>query len=181
MTLEKRPLALTINGQDIGPIDVPAGMPMIHFLHEYLNLTGTHFGCGQGICHACAVMEKRPDGTLAETRTCIFDAHYFNGKSIVTIEGHATHDAQGRLESLTPVQQAFVEHFAFQCGYCTAGFVAGATVFIDELKRAPIRREHLEAAIETALDAHICRYTGYVRYHEAVRQVALATPGCVTD
>ena len=57
MSLEKRPLALTINGQSIGPVDVPVGMPMIDFLHDYLNLTGTRFGCGQGICHACTVME----------------------------------------------------------------------------------------------------------------------------
>lgn len=181
MTLEKRPLTLTVNGQAVGPVDVPAGMPMIHFLHEYLGLTGTHFGCGQAICHACVVMEKRPNGTLAETRTCIFDAHYFQGKSIITIEGHANRNSQGDLESLSPIQQAFIEHFAFQCGYCTSGFVAGATVFIENLKQTPVQREQLQEAIETALEPHICRCTGYVRYYEAVRQVALATPGCVTD
>lgn len=181
MNLEKRPLTLTINGKTIGPVEVPVGMPMIDFLHEYLDLTGTHFGCGQGICHACVIMEKRPDGTLLESRTCIFDAHFFNGKTLVTIEGHAQRDAQGQVQSLTPVQQAFIEHFSFQCGYCTSGFVAGATVFIETLKRKPVERAKLESAIESALDPHICRCTGYVRYYEAVKQVALATPGCVLD
>ncbi|TGV05768.1 (2Fe-2S)-binding protein, partial [Alcaligenaceae bacterium 429] len=52
MSLEKQPLTLTINGKTIGPVDVPLDMPMIDFLHEHLNLTGTRFGCGQGICHA---------------------------------------------------------------------------------------------------------------------------------
>lgn len=181
MTLEKRPLTLTINGRNVGPVDVPVGMPMIDFLHEYLDLTGTHFGCGQGICHACVVMEQRADGTLAESRTCIFDAHFFNGKTLITIEGHAQRDGSGKVQALTPVQQAFIEHFSFQCGYCTSGFVAGATVLIEELKRKPVPRADLETAIESALDTHICRCTGYVRYYEAVKHVALATPGCVLD
>jgi aerobic-type carbon monoxide dehydrogenase small subunit (CoxS/CutS family) len=121
------------------------------------------------------------DGTTSESRTCIFDAHYFDGKAIVTVEGQATRNAAGEVVQLTPLQQAFIEHFAFQCGYCTPGFLAGATVFIDGLKREPVRRDQLEQAIGEALDVHICRCTGYVRYFEAVRAVALATPGCVVD
>lgn len=179
MSIERRPLSLTINGKPIGPVEVPVGMPMIDFLHEYLDLTGTHFGCGQGICHACTVMELQPDGSKTESRTCIYDAHFFNEKSIITIEGQAETDADGKVLKLTPIQQAFIDHFSFQCGYCTPGFVAGATVFIDQLKRKPVRREDLEGAIEEALDVHICRCTGYVRYYEAIRDVALATPGCV--
>jgi|TARA_R110000851_G_scaffold278768_1_gene431979 aerobic-type carbon monoxide dehydrogenase small subunit (CoxS/CutS family) len=181
MSIEKRTLALTINGKSTGPFEVPVGMPMIDFLHEYLNLTGTHFGCGQGICHACTVVEQHADGTTSDVRTCVFDAHFFHGKSIVTIEGHARKNADGTLQSLTPVQQAFIEHFSFQCGYCTAGFVAAATVFIDRLKREPVERADLESAIEVALNDHICRCTGYVRYYEAVREVALNTPGCVIN
>lgn len=181
MSIEKQPLSLTINGTKVGPVDVPVGMPMIDFLHGYLNLTGTHFGCGQGICHACTVVELNADGTTTESRTCIFGAHAFQGKSIRTIEGHAERNAQGKVIRLTPVQQSFVDHFSFQCGYCTAGFVAGATVFIDGLKRAPVRRAQLQGAIENSLNDHLCRCTGYVRYFEAVRQVALDTPGCVID
>ncbi|KAA0969067.1 (2Fe-2S)-binding protein [Aureimonas fodinaquatilis] len=178
MSIETRPLQLTINGKSVAMDAVPVGMPMIDFLHEYLDLTGTHFGCGQGVCHACTVVETHGDGSTSESRTCIYDAHFFSGKSIVTIEGHA--DAAGDGEAqLTAVQQAFIRNFAFQCGYCTPGFVAGASVFIDALKRQPVQRADLETAIEQALSVHICRCTGYVRYYEAVRAVALETPGCV--
>ncbi len=179
--IETLSLSLTVNGEAVGPLDVPLGMPMVDFLHDYLNLTGTRFGCGQGICHACTVVVVAADGTTSESRTCIFDAHYFDGKAIVTVEGQATRNADGAVAELTPLQQAFIEHFAFQCGYCTPGFLAGATVFIDGLKREPVRRDRLEQAIGDALDVHICRCTGYVRYFEAVRAVALATPGCVVD
>ncbi|MCF3933755.1 (2Fe-2S)-binding protein [Acuticoccus sp. M5D2P5] len=178
---ESLPLSLTINGRAVGPVDVPLGMPMIDFLHEHLNLTGTRFGCGQGICHACTVVIEAADGTTSESRTCIFDAHYFNGKSIVTIEGQAPRDADGNVIELTPVQKAFIDNFAFQCGYCTPGFVTGATVFMDSLKRKPVRRADLEQAIEDALNVHLCRCTGYVRYYEAIRDLALATPGYVID
>lgn len=177
--IEKKPLTLTINGKSIGPIVVPISMLMIDFLHEYLDLTGTHFGCGQGVCHACTVVLLNDDGSITESRTCIFGAHFFAGKNILTIEGHAKEE-NGEL-LLTPIQQAFIDNFAFQCGYCAPGFVAGATVFLDRLNRQPIRRANLETAIEEALNDHICRCTGYVRYYEAIRDVALATPGCVID
>ena len=179
--IEKKPLSMIVNGRKVGPIDVPVGMPMIDFLHQYLHLTGTHFGCGQGVCHACTVVEVRPDGSLVEARTCIANAHAFDGKTIITIEGQAKTDGKGNITELTPIQKAFIEHFSFQCGYCTSGFVAGATVFIDHLKREPVKRAELEGAIENALNDHICRCTGYVRYYEAVRDVALATPGCVIE
>ena len=94
-------------------------------------------------------------------------------------EGHAKRDESGKITELTPVQQAFIEHFAFQCGYCTPGFVTGATVLIDELKRKPVARADLERTISEALDKHICRCTGYVRYYEAVRDVILNTPGLI--
>lgn len=177
--IERRHVSMTVNGKSVGPFDVPVGMPMIDFLHDYLNLTGTRFGCGQGVCHACTVMELADDGTSTESRTCIYDAHYFDGRSIRTIEGHAEYNAEGQVTEITPVQKAFIDHFSFQCGYCTPGFVTGATVFIENLKTSPVRRAELEKAIEDALEIHICRCTGYVRYYEAVRDLAIATPGCV--
>ena len=100
--IEKRPLSMIVNGKEVGPIDVPVGMPMIDFLHHYLNLTGTHFGCGQGVCHACTVLEVQPDGRLVDTRTCIANAHAFKGKTIITIEGQAKTDAEGNVTELTP-------------------------------------------------------------------------------
>ena len=181
MTMEKQPLTLTVNGEKIGPVDVPLGMPMVDFLHHYLNLTGTRFGCGEGVCHACTVVEVQEDGTQKESRTCIYGAHMFDGREIITVEGHAKLNEQGEVEELSPVQKAFVDLFAFQCSYCTPGFVTGATVFIDQLKREPVKKEDLQTAIEDALNVHICRCTGYVRYYEAIREVALNTPGCVID
>lgn len=181
MTIEKQSLSMIVNGEKIGPIEVPVGMPMVDFLHHYLNLTGTRFGCGAGVCHACTVIEVQDDGTKKQTRTCIYGAHMFDGREIITIEGHAKVDENGEVVELTPIQQAFIDYFAFQCSYCTPGFVTGATVLIDELKRNPVKKEDLQAAIEEALDVHLCRCTGYVRYFEAVREVALNTPGCVID
>ena len=174
-----RPLSLTVNGKQIGPIDVPDDMMMQDFLHEYLNLTGSRMGCGEGVCHACTVILENPDGRLEEHRTCISGAHFFAGKSVKTIEGNAERDANGKLVKPTDVQQAFMKHFAFQCGYCTPGFVTATTVLMDRLKRAPVARKDLERTITQALDPHLCRCTGYVRYYEAVREVILAAPGLV--
>ncbi len=179
MTLTMKKLSLTINDKAIDPIDVPEAMMMQDFLYEYLNLTGSRMGCGQGICHACTVIVEKDDGTLEEMRTCITGAHWFAGKKVRTVEGHAKRDASGTIVELSPVQQAFIEHFSFQCGYCTPGFVTGATVLIDQLKRSPVRRDELEQTISDALDRHICRCTGYVRYFEAVRDLILKTPGLV--
>jgi aerobic-type carbon monoxide dehydrogenase small subunit (CoxS/CutS family) len=176
-----RKLSLTINDEVIAPIDVPESMMMQDFLFEYLNLTGSRMGCGQGICYACTVIVEQDDGTLAEVPTCITGAHWFDGKKVRTIEGHAKRDASGAITQLSPVQQAFIENFSFQCGYCTPGFVNGATVFIDKLKRNPIARQELEHAIGEALDQHICRCTGYIRYYQAVRDLVLATPGLLID
>ncbi|WP_029002705.1 (2Fe-2S)-binding protein [Azorhizobium doebereinerae] len=177
MTLKTKPLSLIVNGEAVGPIDVPEDMMMLDFLHEYLNLTGSRMGCGQGICHACTIAMDQPGGALMEMRTCITGAHFFAGRSVHTVEGWASRDGQGTVTALSPVQQAFISHFAFQCGYCTPGFVTAATVLLDRLKRTPVRRDDLERVIEAALAPHICRCTGYVRYYEAVRQVILDTPG----
>ena len=181
MSIATRALSLTVNGKAVGPVQVPETTMMIDFLHEYLNLTGSRMGCGIGVCHACTVILDHPDGRSEEWRTCITGAHFFAGKSVRTIEGHAQRNERGEVVKLTPVQQAFIENFAFQCGYCTPGFVTGTTVLLEELKREPVARADLERVIHSALDRHICRCTGYVRYYEAVRNVVLATPGLVKD
>ncbi|XYK56949.1 (2Fe-2S)-binding protein [Serratia sarumanii] len=181
MSIKTQPISLTINQKQYGPIEVPEGLIMIDFLHEYLDLTGSRLGCGQGICHACVAIVDHPSGTSEEVRTCITGAHFFNGKKVRTVEGHARVDEQGEVVELSPIQQAFLEHYSFQCGYCTPGFVNAATIFVEKLKREPIAREQLESAIEQALDSHICRCTGYVRYYEAVRDVVLKTPGLLKE
>ena len=178
MTVRSTPLSLSVNGKPVGPIDVPDDMMLLDVLHEYLDLTGSRVSCGQGICHACAVILDGPDGPR-EIRSCITGVHFFAGKAIRTVEGHAERDAQGNVVRLSPVQQAFIEHFSFQCGYCTPGFVTAATVLVERLKTSPVARRDLETTISKALGQHICRCTGYVRYFEAVRDVILATPGLV--
>ncbi len=175
------PLSIKVNGEIVGPTDVPAGLMMIDYLHEYLHLTGSRLGCGQGICHACVVIVDKPDGTSEEVRTCITGANFFHGKSIRTIEGHAKRNEAGEVVELSAIQQKFLEHFSFQCGYCTPGFVNAATVLIERLKRQPVAKDKVEATITEALNDHICRCTGYVRYYEAVKEVVLTTPGLVKD
>ena len=176
-----QPVSLKVNGQEVGPLQVPAGLMMIDLLHEYLHLTGSRLGCGQGVCHACVVILDKPDGTSEEIRTCITGANFFDGKSIRTIEGHAQRDEQGEVVALSTIQQKFLEHFSFQCGYCTPGFVNAATVLIERLKRQPVARDEVEDTIAEALNDHICRCTGYVRYYEAVKEVVLTMPGLVKD
>ncbi|MEA3130706.1 MAG: xanthine dehydrogenase YagT iron-sulfur-binding subunit, partial [Paraburkholderia sp.] len=144
------PVTVKVNGEIVGPTDVPAGLMMIDFLHEYLHLTGSRLGCGQGICHACVVIVDKPDGTSEEMRTCITGANFFHGKTIRTIEGHARRNEAGEVVELSPIQQKFLEHFSFQCGYCTPGFVNAATVLIERLKRQPIARNQLEHTITEA-------------------------------
>ena len=161
-------LNLTINGRKHGPIEVRDDLSMNDFLREMLGMTGTKFGCGAAQCLSCAVIVDNPDGTSYTSPTCVVSAASFDGKAIRTVEGHAKDGA------LSPLQQAFVDHFAFQCGYCTAGFLNEGQVLLERLERTPVARGDLEATIADALDGHLCRCTGYIKYHEAVRDVILA-------
>lgn len=177
MNLPTHSLSFILNGQPIGPLDVVQGLMLIDVLHEHLHLTGTRRNCGIGVCNACVVIVDRDDGGSITMQSCITDAHSVNGQKIRTIEAHAKRNAQGEVIELSPVQQKFVEHYSFQCGYCTPGFVNAATVLIERLQRTPISREQLEATITTALDPHLCRCTGYVRYYQAVKDLVQTTPG----
>jgi aerobic-type carbon monoxide dehydrogenase small subunit (CoxS/CutS family) len=163
-------LTVTINGSVHGPREVRDDLTMNDFLREYLGMTGTKFGCGAAQCLSCAIIVDNADGTSYTSPTCIVPAASFNGKSIRTVEGHA------KGGELTTLQKAFIAHFAFQCGYCTAGFLNEGQVLLERLTRTPIGRADLEKTIVEALDGHLCRCTGYVKYHEAVRDVILADP-----
>jgi aerobic-type carbon monoxide dehydrogenase small subunit (CoxS/CutS family) len=163
-------LAVTINGLAINPTDVREDLTMNDFLREHLGMTGTKFGCGAAQCLSCAVIIDNPDGTSYTSPTCIVSAASFDGRAIRTVEGHAK---DGELSVL---QKAFIDHFAFQCGYCTAGFLNEGQVLLERLAREPVARGELEKTVADALDGHICRCTGYIKYHEAVRDVILADP-----
>jgi aerobic-type carbon monoxide dehydrogenase small subunit (CoxS/CutS family) len=163
-------LALTINGRAYGPVEVRDELTMNDFLREHLGMTGTKFGCGAAQCLSCAIIIDDPDGTSHTSPTCIVPAVSFNGKSIRTVEGHA------KGGELTPLQKRFIEHFVFQCGYCTPGFLNEGQVLLERLAKKKVARADLEKIIAEALDGHLCRCTGYIRYHEAVRDVILADP-----
>jgi aerobic-type carbon monoxide dehydrogenase small subunit (CoxS/CutS family) len=163
-------LSVTINGRTSGPTDVRDELTMNDYLREYLGLTGTKFSCGAAQCLSCAVIVDNPDGTSYTSPTCFVPAVSFNSKSIRTIEGHAKN---GELSAL---QKAFIAHFAFQCGYCTAGFLNESQVLLERLARKRVPRAALEKTIAEALDGHLCRCTGYIKYHKAVRDLILADP-----
>ena len=99
-----------------------------------------------------------------------------------TIEGLAQRDPKDRkVIAITPVQQKYLDHYGFQCGYCTPGFVIGATVLLERLKREPVRKSEVEQTVSDGLNEHICRCTGYVRYFAAVKDVILSTPGLTVE
>lgn len=159
-------ISFQVNGADQQVDDSRGTDTLLDYLHEDLNLTGTKLCCGIGVCRACTVSVSK-DGIAAPTIACSTTLTFLEGTQIKTVEDVAEGD------DLAPIQQAFLEHFSFQCGYCTPGFVMAATVFLDELARAPIDVSDLDSAIKDAIGDHICRCTGYVRYYEALREVAV--------
>ena len=163
-------LAIRINGLAYGPMEVRDDLTMNDFLREMLGLSGTKFGGGAAQCLSCAVIVDDPDGRSYTRPTCIASAASFNGKAIRTVEGHAKNG------ELTALQKAFIEHFAFQCGYCTPGFLNEGQVLLERLAKERVARGELEKTIGEALNGHLCRCTGYIKYHEAVRDVILADP-----
>jgi carbon-monoxide dehydrogenase small subunit len=126
-----------------------------HFIREKLGLTGTHVGCVVGECGACSVLL---DGKLV--KSCLHFAVQVDGHEITTVEGLAK-DGE-----LNPVQEAFVNHYAFQCGYCTPGMVMASYALL---------RDHpnpTEEQIRKALAGNLCMCTGYVQIIEAVQDAA---------
>jgi len=170
-------LKLTINGEKNPDVDIPDEVMMIEYLHEYKNLTGTKFGCGEGVCNACVIIVDNEDGTKEVKKTCVNSAASFNNKKIRTIEGHAKKDKNENLVKLNPVQEAFIEQFSFQCGWCTSGFVNEATLLMEKLKTNPIKKTDVENVIGDALGNHICRCTGYAKYYEGMKKLILSTDG----
>jgi aerobic-type carbon monoxide dehydrogenase small subunit (CoxS/CutS family) len=126
---------------------------LLSVLRDDLDLTGTKYGCGEGQCAACTVLI---DGVAA--KSCITKLSAAAGKKIVTIEGLAT---AGKLH---PMQQAFLDHDALQCGYCTPGMILGA-VSLSAKNPSPS-----EADIVTGMNGHICRCGTYPRVVAAIRQ-----------
>jgi aerobic-type carbon monoxide dehydrogenase small subunit (CoxS/CutS family) len=145
---------LTVNGK---PYTVEAGpqTSLLSVLREQLDLTGSKYGCGEGQCGACTVLI---DGKAQ--RSCVTKAGTVSQKQITTIEGLA------RGEQLHPVQEAFLEAGAMQCGYCTPGMIMAA----HELLRT--NKKPTDADIRHGLEGNMCRCTGYQNIVRAVRDAA---------
>jgi len=150
----KELIQFTLNGKPV-KLDAEPDRPLLWVLRGDLNLTGTKYGCGMGLCGACAVLV----GGVAE-RSCLLDISNIANKTVTTIEGLANGD------ELHPVQQAFVEHDALQCGYCTPGMLMSCYALLQSNDN-PSRDEIL-----AAIAGNFCRCTGYQGVVKAVQQAA---------
>jgi len=141
-------------------VDVDAEQSLLSVLRDELDLTGAKYGCGEGQCGACTVLiDGRP------TRSCITKAASVGGTAVTTIEGL---EEEGRLH---PVQQAFLEADALQCGYCTPGMILEGVAL---LRRKP---DPSEAEIARAMEGHVCRCCTYPRILKAVHEAARTAKG----
>jgi len=149
-------IRLTVNDRPVER-DVPVRQLLADFLRDDLNLTATRLGCEHGVCGSCTVLV---DGQ--STRSCLILAVQADGAAIRTVEGLASGDA------MHPLQQAFWDHHALQCGFCTSGFLMTA---LDLLETTPGASE---GEIRHALSGNLCRCTGYATIVDAVAAVAKA-------
>lgn len=157
-----------INDQAVQCSADDSDMNLIDFLHERQNLTGTKFGCGAAVCRACTVATRnQPDAPLEKTLACSTPVSFMQDMHVYTVESLGTE------QQLAPLQKAFLENFAFQCGYCTPGFLMAATTMLDHMKNNAVSKAGLDDFILSWVGDNICRCTGYVRYLEAIKQVAL--------
>jgi len=150
------PVTLLINGAE-HKVDVPADTKLLYVLRDNLGLTGTKYGCGEGMCGACTVLL---DGKPA--RSCQAPLSVVAGKKITTIEGL---EQNGKLH---PVQEAFLKVEAFQCAYCTSGMIMAA---VGLLSKNP---QPSDEQIISAMDGNVCRCGTHPRIMEAVKQAASA-------
>lgn len=148
-------VTLSVNGSD-HQVDVEADEPLLHVLRNRLELTGTKYGCGEGQCGACTVLLDR-----SAVRSCITPASAATGKNITTIEGLA------KGHHLHPVQQAFLETEAFQCGYCTPGMILSAVAMLDRFDHRLTDKDIIHH-----MSGNICRCGAYGRILDAIHTAA---------
>lgn len=151
----KKSLSFTLNGSSVTVL-VDSHKSLLDVLRGNLHLTGTKEGCGEGECGVCTVLV---DGLAVNS--CLYPAFEVDGKSVWTIEGLA-----GKKNELSPIQKAFVEQGAIQCGFCTPGMILSAKALLDS------NPDPSEEEIREALSGNLCRCIGYVQIIEAVKKAA---------
>jgi aerobic-type carbon monoxide dehydrogenase small subunit (CoxS/CutS family) len=155
---------LTVNGHEHEITSAPL-TPLLHVLREELEITSPKAGCQQGGCGTCTVLV---DGE--PRRSCLTAVVTVDGATITTLEG------LGEAESLSPLQTAFHERYAAQCGFCTPGMVVAATALLERVG-GPVDRDDVLGA----LGGHYCRCTGYVKIVDAVMAASRGEVGTVED
>lgn len=154
MTADKLKIAFILNGKKV-EAEITPELMLVDLLRDTFGLTGTKIGCGHGDCGACTIIMD-----AKSVASCIVLAAKADGTDILTIEGLASGD------TLHPLQEAFVNAGAVQCGYCIPGMVLSSKVLLDE-NPAPSRED-----IKEALSGNLCRCTGYKKIFEAVEMAA---------
>jgi len=157
-------VSMKVNGAPVS-VTVEARTLLVQLLRDQLGLTGTKIGCDTSTCGACTVLL---DGRSA--KSCTLLAAQVSGAAVTTIEGLAADDG----ERLSALQEAFHQHHALQCGYCTPGMIMAATSLLDELGGAPS-----DAQIRTGLKGNLCRCTGYQHIIDAIQAAARSRSGAV--
>jgi len=146
----KREIEITVNG-DLYHLLVETHHTLLDVIRDQIGLTGTKSGCEMGECGACTVLLNGH-----AVNSCLVLAHEADGQEILTIEGLAQGDR------LHPIQEAFIEHGAIQCGYCTPGMILATRALLEQNPKAD------SSAIKTGLRGNLCRCTGYIKIVKAV-------------
>ena len=163
MTVDvERDVVLTVNGVP-HEVTVPVRRLLSDALRHDLGLTGTHVGCEHGVCGACTVLV---DG--APVRSCLVLAVQVEGAQVTTVEGLARDDGRGG-QVLHPVQEAFRECHALQCGFCTPGFLVTIAAGLEGRDPAT---EITDEEVDDLVGGNLCRCTGYANIRKAVRHAA---------
>jgi aerobic-type carbon monoxide dehydrogenase small subunit (CoxS/CutS family) len=150
----KREIVFILNGEEV-KVEVEPEWTLLYFLREVYGLTGTKEGCGYGECGACTVIIN--DKAI---NSCLYPVLEVEGKNVTTIEGLLSKDGE-----LHPLQKAFIEQGAVQCGFCTPGMIMAAKALLDEKKKPT------EDDIKESIAGNLCRCTGYVKIIDAIKTV----------
>lgn len=159
---ESMEIQVTVNGQ-VYRRTAEVRMTLADFIRGELGLTGTHLGCEHGVCGACTILLNGPDG-IGAVRSCLMLAVQADGADLMTVEGLAGD------QELHPLQKAFQENHALQCGFCTPGILMTAYAFLRDTPDPD------EGQVREAISGNICRCTGYAPIIQAILQ-ASKVPG----